>query len=196
MQSRRRRKEIRKLARDARGRSGAPPPFEELSCPCGHRFRLATGDENKTFMCPACANRYKATRLAADSALTLFKIDPSPPAEDEPSLFPSRIAGESSAYDTNAPTAVHEALRDDAGEKGVLDSSIEPAPPAQLDFDCPCGQTLTATRQTYDRRARCSACGQRLLVSLVYNPDEQRFTIIPLRVSDPSSGDTDPIPRK
>ena len=81
-------------------------------------------------------------------------------------------------------------------EKGELDHAIEPEPPKQMDFECPCGERLVATRKTYDKRAKCSSCGARLLVSLVFNAAENRFEIIPVRVSEPPSGDTGRIPRR
>ena len=102
MKSRRRRKEIRQLARRASG--GQPPSapaFEELSCRCGHRLRLAKGDEGKTFICPSCRNGFKAAR-AADSILQLFPVG-------QPPVLPPPTSNSTSA-DTHAPTAVVEAI--------------------------------------------------------------------------------------
>lgn len=63
---------------------------------------------------------------------------------------------------------------------GVL--AIIPNPPDRVEFACPCGRRLVATRELYDRRSRCAACGTVLLLNLVYKRDLGAFEIDPFRV--------------
>ncbi len=56
-------------------------------------------------------------------------------------------------------------------------------PPLKIPFSCPCGVFLTAPRELYDKRMRCSSCGEILLLNLLYKADLQRFEIFPLRAT-------------
>jgi hypothetical protein len=62
----------------------------------------------------------------------------------------------------------------------------EAAPPARMEFACPCGAKLIATRQTYDKHSRCSMCQTVLLLNLVYDPELGSHEIVPFRV-DPNA---------
>ncbi|HVR84860.1 MAG TPA: hypothetical protein VMU54_11155 [Planctomycetota bacterium] len=80
----------------------------------------------------------------------------------------------------------------DAGDESQDETSgaltIIPEPPDRVEFACPCGRVLVATREHYDRRSRCAACRTVLLLNLVYKRDLRSFEIEPLRV------DLDPGP--
>ncbi len=57
-----------------------------------------------------------------------------------------------------------------------------PDPPMRLEFSCPCGKRLVATRECFDRRSRCGSCRTILLLNLVYQRDLGIFQIEPFRV--------------
>jgi hypothetical protein len=77
------------------------------------------------------------------------------------------------------------------GKESQSDTSggltIIPDPPDRVEFACPCGTRLVATRELYDRRSRCAACRTMLLLNLVYKRDLRAFEIEPFTV-DPDSG--------
>ena len=58
--------------------------------------------------------------------------------------------------------------------------------PARMEFICPCGAKLIATRATYDKHSRCAMCQTELLLNLVYDPEQGSHEIVPFRV-DPNS---------
>jgi hypothetical protein len=60
--------------------------------------------------------------------------------------------------------------------------TIIPDPPDRVEFACPCGMLLVATREVYDCRSRCAACRTVLLLNLVYKRDLRAFEIEPFRV--------------
>ena len=184
MKSRRRRNEIRQKIRQAQGKASPPTAYEKLTCRCGHAFKLAADDEGKTFLCPGCRKKFRTTRVAGPAGtaprLEIF------PADEPQAEFKLPSASRSKSTETHAPTSVVEALRGNKMPKGVLDDAIEPEPPPQIEFACPCGEKLVATRKTYDRRATCSRCGVHLLVSVVFDVADSTFSIIPLRVGEPA----------
>lgn len=61
-----------------------------------------------------------------------------------------------------------------------------PDPPDRIEFTCPCGKRLVATRELYDRRSRCAACQTVLLLNLVYRRDLGVFEIEPFSVGSDS----------
>jgi hypothetical protein len=63
----------------------------------------------------------------------------------------------------------------------------EPRPPQKIEFACPCGATLIATPQTYDKHLRCAMCQAVLLLSLVYDADCRSFEIAPFPVNPGTS---------
>lgn len=71
-----------------------------------------------------------------------------------------------------------------ADTSGAL--SIIPDPPGRVEFACPCGMLLVATREFYDRRSRCPGCKTVLLLNLVYKRDLGAFEIEPFRVDSES----------
>lgn len=66
-------------------------------------------------------------------------------------------------------------------EDNAAASAAEPEVPERLRFLCPCGQPLTATRETYDRRMKCGGCGAILLVTLLLDPQLNTWRIEALR---------------
>jgi len=63
------------------------------------------------------------------------------------------------------------------------DPEFNPAPPAKLEFSCPCGGRLVANREMYDKRTRCGSCGESLLVNLLFNPATRQWEIQAFRVN-------------
>ena len=68
----------------------------------------------------------------------------------------------------------------------VEEANGESDAPARMEFACPCGAKLIATRATYDKHSRCSSCQTVLLLNLVYDADQGTHEIVPFRI-DPKS---------
>ena len=62
-----------------------------------------------------------------------------------------------------------------------------PVPPKKLEFTCPCGASLIATPEMYDRNTRCGMCQTVMLVNLVYDAESRSHEIVAFRVN-PESG--------
>lgn len=105
-----------------------------------------------------------------------------PLLESEPSG--SRTSGHSQDSTAELPSlgGVTPSQADTSGDLKVI-----PDPPERVEFACPCGMRLVATRALYDRRSRCGACQSVLLLNLVYKRDLAAFEIEPFRVG-PASG--------
>jgi hypothetical protein len=58
-----------------------------------------------------------------------------------------------------------------------------PDPPRRMEFACPCGTTLIATDDLYDKHTRCGMCQTVLLVNLVYDSESRTHEIVPFRVN-------------
>ncbi|MBV8882137.1 MAG: hypothetical protein JO332_19425, partial [Planctomycetaceae bacterium] len=59
--------------------------------------------------------------------------------------------------------------------------STPPRPPKELPFQCDCGAQLLARSESYDRNSRCTSCQAVMLLSLVYDPDQRSYEIVPFR---------------
>jgi hypothetical protein len=123
---------------------------------------------------------------------------PHPEAPDavEPIVDDDALAGAATEIGPGGPSAPTEVLASvgrprpqDSSEETEVDgalpsaSSVAPDPPERLRFVCPCGAPMTATRETYDGRMRCDACGAVLLVALVFDPKQRAWRIEALRTN-------------
>ncbi|HXG61568.1 MAG TPA: hypothetical protein VNO22_09345 [Planctomycetota bacterium] len=193
-----RRRRIREALRKAREAAAprTPPPAgpgsplrpQEVLCRCGKILKVTPEDCNQVFACPSCLRPMKVLRIAA----------PTPEGDvyrpvffDEASSVEGELLREEPSADPNAETEVP------SGATTVVGTvpSAEPDPPPRIYFACPsCGGRLAASRDLYDRRGRCSRCGVRLLISLVYAPSRGAFEIQLLRLGDAPSGKTRNVP--
>ena len=62
-----------------------------------------------------------------------------------------------------------------------------PEPPKKMQFTCPCGASLIATEEIYDKHSRCGMCQTVMLVNLVYDAESRTHEIVAFRVN-PESG--------
>jgi DNA-directed RNA polymerase subunit RPC12/RpoP len=112
---------------------------------------------------------------------------------DEASSVEGELLREEPSADPNGETEVPTGTTTVVARVPVLGPEAEPPP--RIYFACPsCGGRLAALRENYDRRGRCSRCGSRLLISLVYNPSRRAFEIQLLRLGDAPSGQTRSVP--
>ena len=58
-----------------------------------------------------------------------------------------------------------------------------PDPPKRMEFTCPCGASLIATADMYDKHTRCGMCQTVLLTNLVYDAETRSHEIVPFRVN-------------
>jgi hypothetical protein len=110
------------------------------------------------------------------------------PPQDDLLPDPARPNAQSSGHSldsTAGATNMGAGIEAQSETSGAL--TIIPDPPDRVEFACPCGMRLVATRDLYDRRSRCCACQTVLLLNLVYKRDLRAFEIETFRV-DPDSG--------
>lgn len=190
---------LRKAQEAAPAKSAAPPspppsPLgpREVLCRCGKILKVAREDCNQVFACPSCLRPMKVLRIAAP----LPEGDVYRPVYfDEESSVEGELLREEPAADPNAETEVPAGATTVVATVPVLHPAHPPEPPPRIYFACPsCGGRLAASREIYDRRGRCSRCGSRLLISLVYNPSRRAFEIQLLRLGDAPSGQTRTVP--
>lgn len=189
MKSRRTRRVIRDLVRRAkerdRGTTAAAQPevAGEAPCACGHLLKATSNQQGRVYACPSCERNYSPMFDQDETTgrwnfLPLYIDDSTIGNTTAIATIPRGSAPPEQPAETAAET-----LGPEAEEAGELDAMIEPDPPGEIPFACPCGREGTALRIHYDRHLDCHGCGQRLLMTLVYRPDEQRFSIAPVRVS-------------
>jgi hypothetical protein len=71
----------------------------------------------------------------------------------------------------------------------------EPEPPEEAHFKCACGVMLAIPRRLYEKRSRCPACGIRMIVFLLLDPQSLAFTLQLFNLIDRTTGDTQPLTR-
>jgi len=176
----RRRRKARDLARraaeHAHPRPAPAPTIHEMACICGQLLRLSSVLDEERCACPVCGRKF----------LVCFVSDPSTGAQV---LTPVYVDDWHKSGDTYVADLVSKSQAPPSA-KGALDDALEPQPPPQLSFPCPCGSELVAKRELYDRRVRCPKCGVRMLISVAYDPSAKRFAVHPVRLQDGPSGDT------
>jgi DNA-directed RNA polymerase subunit RPC12/RpoP len=170
-----RKDEIRDLARKAeeraRGLTPAPgalpavpaPEVFEIACLCGQLLKIRSAHAGKRCACPSCGRKFQVTLK-----------------EDQGRRIPVPVYVTDAA--ASAPT----------GETFIADAD-EPAtgPPEELLFPCVgCSKKILAKRAVYGKRVRCTACGARMIVDVVYDETLDAHLVRPLPVSDPPSGMT------
>jgi hypothetical protein len=61
-----------------------------------------------------------------------------------------------------------------------------PVPPKRMQFTCPCGASLIATSEIYDKQTRCAMCQTVMLVNLVYDAETRAHEIVAFRINSES----------
>jgi DNA-directed RNA polymerase subunit RPC12/RpoP len=191
----RRKQEIKKLVREARDRarppeaaSTPPPTAEEIfeaQCVCGDLLTVPASENGRPASCAACGRRFMAS-LAEDPATGGRVLCPM--YFEDPGQADSTLTAET----IDAVPRKREPKED---TRGALDEQVPPEPPPEIRFSCPCGGSLVARKENYDKRGRCPACGSRLILTLVWDAADHAYVVTPLRMDEPPGGDTKKIPR-
>ncbi len=156
MRSKKTRRAIRQLARDARDRAKPPDPVL-------NGIPVPSEDAGS-------GSSAIPTAELVEEALDVSSV---PLSQAETAALPAIPT--SSQNDPNAET--------EGGTDPGMRTDGPPEPPRKLGFSCPCGAILTAPRELYDKRMFCKSCGEVLLLNLLYKADLQRFEIYPLRAT-------------
>jgi len=128
--------------------------------------------------------RLPGRKLARPSRLGAAAPAPTPPPIDVPRENPAN--GDSTEFTLpSVPKGSGDTTVEMPSVPADLGANGEALPPRRLEFACPCGATLVATRETYDKHSRCAMCQTVLLVNLVYDPEHHSHEIVPFRV-DPT----------
>lgn len=147
-------------------RPGAPSPSPEQEIPEG--IPVDPQDPNESTLIDQTAVAEPVPVSPSSKTAVIERPAPKEPPQDE--TVAVAALREPQPSDSKAETA------------GVLDGELEPPAPEKLDFDCACGEKVTATRKTYDTRMRCEGCKALMLVSLVYDPETRTHEIVPFQV--------------
>ena len=174
MRSKKTRRAIRQLAREATNRGKQPdappsPPRGTPALPVQDSSVIPTAELVKEQSSGGTSVIPTAELISEDGG----PGRPVPLSQAETAALPS--IPRSAENDPSAET------EGDTDPPASTDAPQEP--PAKIPFSCPCGAFLTASRQLYDKRMRCSSCGEILLLTLLYKADLQRFEIYPLRAT-------------
>jgi hypothetical protein len=167
MRSKKTRRAIRQLAREAQNR--AKHPDAPLTPPNGIPV---DGPGAGSSAIPTA----ELVEEGLENASTRLDKPGVPLSQAETAALPS--IPRTRPEDPNAET--------EGGTAPPATSDAPQEPPLRIPFSCPCGTFLTAPKELYDKRMRCNSCGEILLLTLLYKADLQRFEIYPLRATPES----------
>lgn len=167
MRSKKTRRAIRQLARDATNRSKQPdaPPSPPHGTPAPPPHDPANPGASAIPTAELVEDGIEVDSTPFDRAVPL--------SQAETAALP--------ALPRTAPNDPNAETEGDTDPPATTDAPVEP--PRKIPFSCPCGAFLSAPRELYDKRLRCSSCGEILLLTLLYKADLQRFEIYPLRAT-------------
>jgi hypothetical protein len=148
-----------------------------MVCVCGEVLRIPLLLHRRRCACPSCRRKF----------LVSFTTDRGTGMEI---LSPVYLDDGTATGGTHMAEAMSGAPPRPAPRPETVIEGLDPEPPDELPFDCPCGAKLRARRADYDKRVRCGKCGVRLILALVYDPVLKAFRIEILRLSDAPSGET------
>lgn len=163
------RKEIRKLAKQARERSHKSESTPEPEILIGIPVEPDPEDQTRAG---------KSTRVEPQAV-----PDPMLEPVREPRSASTRISPQDETVEVVAIMGKPADTNEET--EGPLDADIaEPDAPDKIGFTCACGARLVVTKKAYDKRMRCANCRTLMLVSLVWDPKKQAYEIVPFRVEN------------
>jgi len=110
-------------------------------------------------------------------------LDGSPSTEFAVEAVKAQSAPKSSQQDSTVELKAIPSQADPNEETAEVLSTAQPEPPRRMEFACPCGTTLVATHDHYDKHTRCGMCQTVLLVNLVYDAETRTHEIVAFRVN-------------
>ena len=178
MNSRRRRRPAASARHAPPSAPAAASVSRRLQCVCGKNIDVLPEHAGWRGRCPNCFRDFEilfSTDSTGAAIVSLAYI------EDLKSV--SDTAAETS---TSLPSGTKK-----VGALTEIGFAPVPEPPDEAQFRCGCGALLSITRERYDKRVQCPACGKRRLVNLAYDASSQGYTLHTFILEDPPSGGTE-----
>ena len=175
------RKRLR-AATDARHAPPAAPaasPSRRLQCVCGKGIDVLPEHAGWKGRCPNCLRDFEILFSKDSTGSSIVSL--------------AYLEAPKSKSDTAAETStglISSGSSKSAGAITEIGLTAVPDPPDEAQFRCGCGALLSITRDRYDKRVKCPACGKRRLVTLAYDEASQGYTLHTFVLEDRPSGGT------
>jgi DNA-directed RNA polymerase subunit RPC12/RpoP len=159
-----------------------PPPSaaRRLQCVCGKGIDVLPEHAGWRGRCPTCFRDFEI----------LFSRDATGAAIVSLAYLTDGKAKSDTAAETSTGLISSGSTSKNAGAITEIGLKAVPEPPDEAQFRCGCGALLSITRERYDKRVKCPACGKRRLVSLAYDEASQGYTLHTFILEDRPSGGT------
>ena len=146
---------------------------------CGAILEIPPEADGKHRSCPSCSRRFEI-RFTEDLTPGQRGVSLHYLTDNKSSGGTSTVGGGTTSFElgfSDPSAATH----------GLL---LEPEPPEEAHFQCACKAMLAVSRKQYEKRARCPACGARMLIFLLYDDAKKSFTLQTFSLIDKPSGMT------
>lgn len=175
----------KRLRPSATARRAAPPAAlpsaaRRLQCVCGKAIDVLPEHAGWKGRCPNCLRDFEILFSKDSTGATIVSLA----YLEDPKSKSDTAAETSTELITSGWTTKQAGAITEVGLAPV------PEPPAEAQFRCGCGALLSITRERYDKRVKCPACGKRRLITLAYDEASQGYTLHTFVLEDPPSGGT------
>ena len=170
------RKRHRPLTSVRRASPAAPSPARRLQCVCGKGIDVLPEHAGWKGRCPNCLRDFEILFSRDTTGSSIVSL--------------AYLEDHKSKSDTAAETSTSLGSSKKPGAITEMGLAPVPEPPDEAQFRCDCGALLSITRERYDKRVKCPACGKRRLVSLAYDEASQGYTLHTFVLEDKPSGGT------
>lgn len=171
------RRRHRPLTARFRAPASAATPSRRLLCVCGQGIDVLPQHAGWKGTCPRCQRFFEIVVSKEEGGSEIYSL----------AYAPDR----SGAADTAAETSVE--LPDPTRKPGAItDAKLKavPEPPDEAQFRCDCKVLLSVTRESFDKRVKCPACGARRLLMLALDAASGNYTLHVFGLYDQPSGKT------
>ena len=158
----------------------APSASRRLQCVCGKGIDVLPEHAGWKGRCPNCLRDFEILFSKDTTGATVVSL----------AYLEDPKAKSDTAAETSTGLLSSGATTKSAGPITEMGLTPVPEPPDEAQFRCGCGALLSITRERYDKRVKCPACGKRRLVSLAYDEASQGYTLHTFVLEDKSSGKT------
>lgn len=148
---------------------------------CGAILEIAPIDDGRRSSCGVCARRFDV-RFTEDVGTGQKGVSLHYVTDDRRSGETSTVGGGTTSF--QLPSA------DPAAATHGVGLATEPELPDEAHFRCPCQALLAIPKSLYEKRAKCPACGARMLIFLLWDSRSNSFTLQHFSLIDKTSGQT------
>lgn len=171
---------LRKVAPPAADASAAAsrPAHWRMRCMCGTILEIAAEDDGKRQTCATCRRvfdiRFTEDVGSGQKGVSLLYHGGENKANEETSVGAGTTSFELSSGGNPNPA-------------GLL---MEPDLPDEAHFKCGCGALLAVAKAQFEKRAKCPACGARMLIFMLFDSAKASFNLQTFTLVDQSTGST------